>query len=407
MLFLTLETFNKTGGLQSASRNLAKALAEISSAKSAAFRLMSLCDAKCIADNRYINPTSFKGFNYNRIRFFLAAIYHGLSSKTIVLSHINLVPIAYCLKMLVPDARIILIAHGKEVWADLRPWKNKFLASRLEIWAVSQFTKDILINKQGVNGSNIMVLNNCLDPYFNLPSSFSKPAYLLDRYRLEETAPVIFSVSRIAKHERNKGYDEVLECLHGLSLRYPRIKYILAGKMEEAEHRRILRKIDVLNISTQVILPGYISDSELADHYLLSDIFIMPSSKEGFGLVFLEALACGRQVIAGNKDGSLDALRNGELGTLIDPASKKEISEALLAGLQKPRNHAAKELQQKTVMHFNFDRYKSRVNALLSGTNLNEDRVFIPPNIVGKVLLISTLLCAPEIFELSAHLIYI
>ena len=56
----------------------------------------------------------------------------------------------------------------------------------------------------------------------------------------------------------------------------------------------------------------------------------MPSKGEGFGIVFLEALSCGKPVLAGNKDGSVDALLNGKLGTLVDPDDPAEIAEALI-----------------------------------------------------------------------------
>jgi phosphatidylinositol alpha-1,6-mannosyltransferase len=394
MLFLTLETFNKTGGIQSASRILAKALAELALAKGETFFMMSLCDSKNVGNNGYLDPKLFKGYNYQRFQFFLTAIYQGLSSKTIILSHINLVSIAYWVHLFTPGIRIILVAHGKEVWTELLPWKKRFMASKVEIWAVSRYTKDILINRQGVPANKIRILNNCLDPHFMVPSSFLKPAYLLERYGLSAKAPLIFSVGRINEHERNKGYDQVLDCLPELAAHFPDIKYILGGKVEEIEYCRILRKIKELNISPQVILPGFIPQDELPDHYLLSDIFIMPSSKEGFGLVFLEALACGRQVIAGNKDGSIDALRNGELGLLIDPASKEEIYNAISTGLQKTRNQTAKEIQQKTIKHFNFDAYKSRIYTLLGSSRFNQDGRFNLTAGQAYLILLNLLGCA-------------
>jgi phosphatidylinositol alpha-1,6-mannosyltransferase len=398
MLFLTLETFNKTGGIQSASRILAKAIAELALAKGETFRMMSLCDAKKLGSNGYVDPKLSKGYNNQKFHFFLTAIYEGFSSKTIILSHINLLSVAFWIHLFVPGTRIILLAHGKEVWTNLLPWKKKFIASKVEIWAVSQYTKDVLINRHGISVNKVRILNNCLDPYFKVPTSFSKPGYLLERYQISAKTPLIFSVSRINEHERNKGYDRVLDCLPELATHFPDIKYMLGGKIEAVEYCHILKKIQALNISTQVILPGFIPQDELADHYLLSDIFIMPSSKEGFGLVFLEALACGRQVIAGNKDGSVDALRNGELGSLIDPASKDEIYQAISTGLQKPRNQTAKELQQKTIRYFNFHTYKSRVDALLGYSTVKQDSIVNSPASQANTLLLNMLLCALLVF---------
>jgi lipopolysaccharide transport system permease protein len=73
----------------------------------------------------------------------------------------------------------------------------------------------------------------------------------------------------------------------------------------------------------------------IADYYHLCDVFAMPSSAEGFGIVFLEALACGKPVIAGNIDASAEALSNGKMGILVDPDSHAEIKNALVKILKK------------------------------------------------------------------------
>ena len=66
-------------------------------------------------------------------------------------------------------------------------------------------------------------------------------------------------------------------------------------------------------------LLGRLHGQELLDYYRLADVFVMPSTGEGFGIVFLEASATGLPVIAGNRDGSVDALAEGRIGTLVDP----------------------------------------------------------------------------------------
>ena len=104
---------------------------------------------------------------------------------------------------------------------------------------------------------------------------------------------------------------------------------IWSGKYDEEEKVRIDKLINDLGLRNVVSLSGFIKEEEIAAHYCMSDLFIMPSQKEGFGIVFIEALSMGVPVIAGNIDGSVDALRNGELGTLVNPESKEEITEAI------------------------------------------------------------------------------
>ena len=89
-------------------------------------------------------------------------------------------------------------------------------------------------------------------------------------------------------------------------------------------------------MAKNVQFAGLVPPEELPDYFRLADVFVMPSTGEGFGIVFLEAMATGVPVIAGNRDGSRDALCDGALGTLIDPENCEELASAILAALHNP-----------------------------------------------------------------------
>lgn len=78
-------------------------------------------------------------------------------------------------------------------------------------------------------------------------------------------------------------------------------------------------------MTERVIFAGRIAEKEKAEHYRLADVYVMPSSGEGFGIVYLEALACGIPVIGSKIDGSRDALREGQLGLLVNPTGPAEL----------------------------------------------------------------------------------
>ena len=141
------------------------------------------------------------------------------------------------------------------------------------------------------------------------------------------------------------------------------VKYILAGKADATEAKRMLELISTLKLEQHVLMPGFITEEEVNDHYLVSDVFAMPSKGEGFGIVFLEAMACGLPVIAGNKDGSTEALQFGELGTLIDPDDQQQLKAAIKNVLQQKKESIL--LQQKMLSYFSFEKYKERLQQLL------------------------------------------
>jgi len=99
----------------------------------------------------------------------------------------------------------------------------------------------------------------------------------------------------------------------------------------------------------------------------LADMFVLPSKKEGFGIVFIEALACGLPVICGNVDGSVDAICNGKLGKAINPDDLPELELALTAYLQTEiTEDTRKYLQEQCLLHFNEGEYTKNLEKLIT-----------------------------------------
>ena len=100
---------------------------------------------------------------------------------------------------------------------------------------------------------------------------------------------------------------------------------------------RLADKARQLGVADQVVFAGFIDDAEKADHFRVADAFVMPGRGEGFGFVFLEALASGIPVVGSVLDGSREALRNGELGALVDPNDARSIEQGIDAALATSR----------------------------------------------------------------------
>ena len=125
----------------------------------------------------------------------------------------------------------------------------------------------------------------------------------------------------------------------------------------------------------------YIKEQEKADLFRLADAYVMPSYGEGFGFVFLEAMACGVPVIGSRTDGSREALLDGELGRLVDPHDLKEIEDAVVAALDEPKRIPAR------LEYFSYDAFRTRVCGMIHDLfdRSSKRRALVPqPGIVGK-----------------------
>ncbi|MFC4211328.1 glycosyltransferase family 4 protein [Pedobacter lithocola] len=367
ILFLTLYTFSLAGGIEKVCRALIKVFNELlaqNEENNLSFKAFSMYDKD--VDLRYTNPENYIFFEGKKFNFGLKAISEGLKSDTVILSHINLLVFAWAIKKFKPKIKIVLLAHGIEVWKSLAQWKVSFLNQPgLKIWAVSHYTAEKLQKTNGISLKQIEVLNNCLDPFFDIPKNFEKPAHLLKFYNLNLNQPILLSVCRLSSSEQYKGYDKVIAAVKLLTDKFPDIHFILAGNGDEAELIRVEQLIKESGVEKHITIAGYISDEELTNHYLLADIFVMPSTSEGFGIGFIEAAACGCESIAGNRDGSKDALLNGKLGMLINTDSISELTNAIeLSILKKRKEHLT--TQENCLANFSFEIYKNRVYNLLS-----------------------------------------
>jgi phosphatidylinositol alpha-1,6-mannosyltransferase len=157
----------------------------------------------------------------------------------------------------------------------------------------------------------------------------------------------------------------VILALAQLKAEGKKYKYLILGRSDNKEYKRVTDLILQLDLKEEVEICGYISDEEISSYFGLAHLFVMPSQKEGFGIVFIEAMACGLPVIAGNLDGSVDALVNGDLGILIDPNDE----EALVAAIKNYENHPLSQnadlLIKKVNENFGYSQYKKNLETLL------------------------------------------
>jgi glycosyltransferase involved in cell wall biosynthesis len=165
----------------------------------------------------------------------------------------------------------------------------------------------------------------------------------MEHYRLQDRK-VILTVGRMAAGECYKGHDRILRCLARVRQRVPEVSYLIVGAGDDQS--RLAELTAELALGETVIFAGTVSDEDLPDHYALADVFAMPSNGEGFGIVFLEAAACGLHVIGGNRDGSVDPLAEGAIGLLVDPYDENALTAALIDALCGAKHGATESVQR-------------------------------------------------------------
>jgi phosphatidylinositol alpha-1,6-mannosyltransferase len=291
-----------------------------------------------------------------RIGYSLQALALALRYKPdlIFCGHLYMAPLAWLLSRVL-QKQFWLQLHGIEAWR--RPGVlTRVAAERASlVTAVSRHTRRRFLSWANISAHRCLVLPNAIDTGAFGPGS--KSPQLLDRYGLRGKK-VLMTLGRLAAEERYKGFDEVLDVLSALEGEHPGVVYLIAG--EGTDRPRLEREAHRRGLATKVIFSGFVAAEEKADHFRIADIFVMPSSGEGFGIVLLEALASGLPVIAGDRDGARDALRDGTDGQLVTPGD----TMALGAAIRRALSIAPAQAQPSV---FRFDNFARAIRQMLEG----------------------------------------
>ncbi len=266
-----------------------------------------------------------------------------------------------------PLAWILSKIFGKPIWLQLygiEAWDKPSKAIRRTVedahlvTAISRYTRRCFLNWALSAPERVKIL----------PVTFSKEftpgpasAALIEKYGLKNKR-IILTVSRLASTERYKGQDKVIRALPKILERSPEAVYVIAGKGDDQKRLKALAA--ECGVEASVLFVGEVPAKDLPDLYRSADVYAMPSTGEGFGIVFLEAAACGLPVIGCGRDGSADALRENLLGTTVNPENPAELVQAIAHSLNERFAPPQKEIQK-----FSKTRFETHVLSLLRDLN--------------------------------------
>lgn len=293
-----------------------------------------------------------------RLRFIWRAILaarRGGRFAVVLCGHINLLPVAALVNSML-GARLILAVHGTDVWTPPRSWLARRCMPRADmIWSVSQFTIDRMSSWRSDVQGKARVIPNTVDPArFGMGE---RDAGLVAGYGLGQKR-VIMTLGRMAADEQAKGFDEVIALMPQLLARDPQLVYMCVGDGDD--RARLQAKAAGLGVQGAVIFPGNVPEGGKADYYRLADAFVLASHGEGFGIVLLEALACGIPVIGSTADATGEALLHGELGQIVDPQNAASLAEAILAATRRSKSVPAQ------LAEYSFANFQRRMDDALA-----------------------------------------
>ncbi|ONF96441.1 glycosyltransferase family 4 protein [Sphingomonas jeddahensis] len=286
------------GGIQGFNRRVTAALAELGGAFTVAM----------LADDGH------RGFT----RRMLTAL---RSADVLLIGHINLLPLALLHRLLRPRGRRILFAHGIEVWGDptyrsVRRWEPSLLRRTIDrVAIVSRFSQARMATAFGLDDDRFSLFPNAVD----LPPQPPPPS-----------GRTILAVARLGAGEREKHLDKLIRALPLV----PAARLVVIGDGPLRDELRALAA--TLRIADRVALPGAVDAGTLARAYADAAVFALPSSKEGFGIVYLEAWARGLPVIGSRHGGAGEVIADGVDGFTVDPTDIQALAARLRELLDDP-----------------------------------------------------------------------
>ena len=327
--------FGPTGGIEAYNRLVGKAFHAIAGERGGACETLLLLDDGAHPDPRYLDPRQPgpRGFGGSRPRFVGAALAEMARFRPdlVVFGHINFGALALASRAVAPFTPQWFIVHGVEVWRRMRPLSRLAVLGANRTLAVSDYTRRELVRHNGIDRAKVVLLPFALDPFW--AASY---AALADATRSgpDPSRPLILTVARLSSAERHKGIDQILRALPAVAEAIPGVRYaVVGGGDDRARLEALAREVGV---ASRVEFRGRVSPEELAQAYAESSLFAMPSSQEGFGIVFLEAGLFRRASIGGNHGGTPEVIVDGDTGRLVDHDDVPSLAAVTIGLLNDP-----------------------------------------------------------------------
>jgi phosphatidylinositol alpha-1,6-mannosyltransferase len=300
-----------------------------------------------------------------KFRFLTSALTEVISwsPDLMICAHVGVAPVARFIQKLTGIPYWVVL-YGIEVWGDLPAVKRDALRAAQRYVAITRFTLNATIARHSLNALSPLILPPTLPKG---PPRSPETNYVTSD---DSRRPMVLTVGRIAASEQYKGHDIMLEAWPFVLRRVPDAVYWIVGDGDDRQ--RLEQRARELGISGSLHFAGSVSHEELDVCYYRCCVFAMPTRTEldarvprgeGFGIVFLEAMAHGRPVVGPCVGAPAEFIHSGEHGLLVNPKAPLEVAQALIELLEDPARarrmgHAAREWVAR---EFTFERFCERL----------------------------------------------
>jgi phosphatidyl-myo-inositol dimannoside synthase len=311
------------------------------------------------------NDGSFALGPFVKLRFLAAALAAAISwsPDLIICAHIGVAPAGRIIQKLTGIPYWVIL-YGIEVWGELSPAKQKALRATQRLVSITRFTLNATVARHSLGDPRALILPP------TLPKEKTSSPETVHTSSADGQPPMVLTVGRVASSERYKGHDVMLEAWPSVLRRLPDAVYWIVGGGDDLARLEV--KARELGIAASVRFPGPVSSEELAVCYHRCCVFAMPARTEldartprgeGFGIVYLEAMAHGKPVVGPRMGAPAEFIRDGEHGLLVDPSSASEVSAALIELLGDPARarRMGEAAKQFVTSEFSFESFCKRL----------------------------------------------
>jgi phosphatidyl-myo-inositol dimannoside synthase len=352
--------FSDVGGIQQVSRHTAAVLVEKAHEQKLDCELLGLNDP-AVAGSFWVgrNNYGFRGFARGKLALLLHLLRRLPRLEVLYLGHANLAPLGLFLRLVSPGVEYWVVLHGVEVWYPLPSLRRLALRCAGRVLSVSSFTAHHAVHAQKLNPRRVFILSPALDPSFLDAASDRPPAPLLP------DGQILLTVGRLISAEPGKGVDSVIRVLPDVLKLIPNIYYVVVGGGDLLQH--LEQQAWASPARDRILFLGKLKLEQLKSLYARADIFVMPSRQEGFGLTFLEAMALGKPVVAGNYGGTPEVVQDEVTGFLVDPGDLQGLAGRLVQLLQDEalRRKLGEAGRQRVEEYYTFKDFQERLARIL------------------------------------------